>query len=124
MIDKYHKKFFNSRNMYLGRLLDTTDRVLSSKNLMIQRLHRLLDRVELDRPFLFKDKVKTVINFELAHVRERSIRMRSQSSDSSSSSTSKEEAIKGNKGAIGFSHADMHHMLEHQKVLRYKMNQT
>ena len=35
MIDKYHKKFFHSRNMYLGRLMDTTDRVLSNKNMMI-----------------------------------------------------------------------------------------
>jgi hypothetical protein len=80
--------------------------------------------VELDRPFLFKDKVKTVINFELAHVRDRSIRKRSKSSNSSSSSSSKDEVIKCSKGAIGFSRADMHHMLEHQKVLRYKKNQT
>jgi|LauGreDrversion4_2_1035121.scaffolds.fasta_scaffold2264326_1 hypothetical protein len=55
--------------MYLGRLIDTTDRVLSNKELMVKRLHKLLDRVDLDRPFLFRDKVKTIINFELSDVR-------------------------------------------------------
>jgi hypothetical protein len=27
---------------------------------MIKNLHKILDRVELDRPFLFKDKIQTV----------------------------------------------------------------
>lgn len=77
MIEKYHKKYFNTRNVYIGRLLDAADRVLSNKDLMIMRLHKLLDRVELDRPFLFKDKVKTVINFELSKVRDHLLRKKS-----------------------------------------------
>ena len=63
--------------MYLGRLIYTTDRVLSNKDMMVKRLHQLLDRVELDRPFLIKDKVKTVINFELSEIRKRSLRKKS-----------------------------------------------
>lgn len=118
MIDKYHKKYFNSRNMYLGRLLDTADRVLSNKDLMIRRLHQLLDRVELDRPFLFKDKVKTVINFELSKVREKFVRKLSQDSSSS------EDSPKCNKGAIGFSQADMKHLLDHKKITRHQKNQA
>lgn len=49
--------------MYLARLIDTTDRLLSTRDLIIKRLHQLLDRViDLDRPFLFQDKLHVAVD--------------------------------------------------------------
>ena len=61
LIDRYQEKYFNSRNMYIGRLISTTDRVQQNNQTMIKRLHKMLDRVELDRPYLFKDKLHIAV---------------------------------------------------------------
>ena len=46
--------------MSLGRLIDTTDRIQANHQTLRSRLHKMLDRVELDRPYLLKDKISLV----------------------------------------------------------------
>ncbi len=60
LLKKYQKQYFNNRNNSLGKLVDTTERVLGNNQKMNKDLNKMLDRVELDRPFLFRDKIKTV----------------------------------------------------------------
>lgn len=60
LVDKYQGKCFNSRNQSLGKLIQTTDRIQENNQNQIRLLHKILDRVELDRPYLIKDKIQMV----------------------------------------------------------------
>ncbi|CDW79031.1 UNKNOWN [Stylonychia lemnae] len=63
MLRKKFKKFFNKRNIQIARLINTTDRVQSNHEEMSLKLQKMLDRVELDRPLLFKEKIETIWNY-------------------------------------------------------------
>lgn len=56
------KKFFHSRNIQIAKLINTTDRIQTNHKDMSSKLHKMLDRVELDRPLLFKEKMDTLWN--------------------------------------------------------------
>lgn len=61
VILKYeNKQYFNTRNLSLGRLIGTTDRAQESNHEIIRKLNHMLDRVELDRPYLLRDKIDVV----------------------------------------------------------------
>jgi hypothetical protein len=57
---KYFKKYLHKRNLPIAKLLKTTERVQINQHEMSSKLHKMLDRVELDRPLLFKEKIETL----------------------------------------------------------------
>ena len=50
LMKTYMRKYFNKRNKPIAKLIDTTDRIRNNRQAMIEKLHKMLDRVELDRP--------------------------------------------------------------------------
>lgn len=67
LVSKYSGHCFNQRNQNLGSLIKTTDRIQKNNKDQIMLLHKILDRVELDRPYLFKDKIAMVANSTVSH---------------------------------------------------------
>lgn len=54
------KKYLHKRNLPIAKLLNTTERVQNNQKIMSTNLHKMLDRVELDRPLLFREKIETL----------------------------------------------------------------
>ena len=46
------KKYFNSRNLNIAKLLLTTDRINNNKQDLNKQLLKLLERIDLDRPLV------------------------------------------------------------------------
>ncbi len=64
LLTKYSQTYFNKRSISLGRLISTTDKAQSSTKQQVYKLHKILDRVELDRPYLIKDKITMIANVQ------------------------------------------------------------
>ncbi len=56
------KKYLHKRNLPIAKLLTTTERVQNNQKIMSNKLHKMLDRVELDRPLLFREKIETLLD--------------------------------------------------------------
>lgn len=54
------KQHFNSRNLPIAKLLTTTERITHNHKKINKKLNKMLDRLDLDRPLLFKEKLQTV----------------------------------------------------------------
>jgi len=60
LVSKYQQAYFTGRSISLGKLISTTDRVLQTEQEQVSALHKVLDRVEIDRAYLVKDKVSMI----------------------------------------------------------------
>lgn len=52
------KKYFNKKTKAIANLINTTEKIQSNTKLMSEKLHKMIDRLELDRPLLFKEKIQ------------------------------------------------------------------
>jgi hypothetical protein len=64
LVSKYQQAYFSGRSISLGKLISTTDRVLQTEQDQVSALHKVLDRVEIDRPYLIKDKVSLIASLK------------------------------------------------------------
>ena len=58
---KLYRKCFNSRNRALGRLINTSERILYTRQQMAHKSAKVLDRLQLDRPLLIKEKLYSIM---------------------------------------------------------------
>eukprot|EP00347_Sterkiella_histriomuscorum_P021644 403333262 len=59
-LKKYLKKHFHKRNIQIAKMINTTDRIQLNNQVMSNKLQKMLDRVEIDRPLLFKEKLEAL----------------------------------------------------------------
>jgi len=58
---KLFKKCFTKKNRPLGNLVNTSEKIMKSKQETIRQSTRILERLDLDRPLLIKEKLFCII---------------------------------------------------------------